>query len=78
MNSYYLNIDSAGRLMLSFPDGGKVQINSLEQLSGYAANIDATGLPLMCSSSLDFPDELTDDPHVIAMCDAIRGGGARP
>lgn len=30
--------------------------------------------PISCSSTLDFPEEATDDPQVIALCDYIRNG----
>jgi hypothetical protein len=30
---------------------------------------------LACSSSVDFPEDETDDPKLIALCRAIRGNG---
>ncbi len=29
---------------------------------------------VMCSSSIDFPDEHTDNPYIIKFCEALRGG----
>ena len=29
---------------------------------------------LLCSSSIDFPEEYTDDEDLIAICDAVRNG----
>tara|TARA_Y100000310_G_C20517876_1_gene732138 strand:+ start:262 stop:1047 length:786 start_codon:yes stop_codon:yes gene_type:complete len=81
INYYYLDINEQGHLTISYnrstseyPAFKTAQVfTSLEECQQI---IDRTkGVPsptIMCSSSLDFPYEYTEDQNVIDMCDAIR------
>jgi hypothetical protein len=63
----YLTIDDAGRLTCDLGDAEAVVITSVAQL----ARLTPAGA--QCSSTVDFPEEYTADPAVIALCRALRG-----
>lgn len=72
--SLFITVNDEGKLQLSikFEDDTSeedVIITSIEQLTELVGND-----VLMCSSSLDFPEEYTEDQSVIDLCDIIRGG----
>ncbi len=74
----YLKFTSDGNLLLTFY-GKDYTISTLEEWDAASAEIAAHELypidhTLMCSSSIDFPDEYTNDEVLIAICDAVRGG----
>lgn len=56
-------------------------ISSLEALRGFlrrrakALGVDVTELKVMCSSSMDFPEEETGDEGTIELAHTIRPGG---
>ena len=74
------------RIILSVEnDSIKVTRNGLENVIGTAKTLDslmellntvlvqsAGELDILCSSSLDFPEEFTNDQQVIQLCNAIR------
>lgn len=62
----YLSIKD-GKLVLETPTGQLVEITSLDHLAEVAS-----GDSVMCSSSIDFPEDDTSDPAVIAMCRELR------
>jgi hypothetical protein len=73
----YLKFNSAGVLELTMFEKEYV-ISNLEEW--YAARDEIVANPLfkvdcslMCSSSIDFPEDCTDDEDLIAICDAVRG-----
>ena len=73
----YLKFNSDGTLQLTFYEK-EYTISNLDEW--YAARDEIVENPLfkvdcslMCSSSIDFPEEYTDDPDLIAICDAVRG-----
>jgi len=69
MNTWYITVNDEGKLELS-NDGLGVEpfvVESMEDIRFAVADSE-----LYCSSSLDFPEEFTSDPAVIAMCDTIR------
>jgi hypothetical protein len=67
--SNFLTINQAGQLTIRVGDAEPVAFTSLAQ----ARKLRNPKLPTMCSSSLDFPEEYTDNPAVIEMCRIIRG-----
>lgn len=74
MNTYFMTVNDDGKLILSMrrqddTSDVDVVITSMEQLRNLAGENQ-----IMCSSTVDFPEEYTEDPKVIAMCNLIRGG----
>ena len=69
--SLFLTINARGQLVAERDDAGldAVEITSLDQLAQLAGGDD-----VLCSSSVDFPEESTADPGVIALCRQLRGG----
>lgn len=70
--TFFIGIDD-GKLILriKFEDDTEeqdVEITSYTQLR----NLVGKGI-LLCSSSLDWPNDYTDDIKIIALCDLIRG-----
>lgn len=83
---FVLEISSnTGKLQVNYQSsaqGAKVSrvISSLEDMRQFFTSKakefglpDADHLNIMCSSSLDFPDEYTTDPAVVEMANTIRG-----
>jgi hypothetical protein len=64
--------------LLTLLDGKLVVADRLKVIKAVysLADIDEYGDDLMCSSSVDFPEEYTSDPTIIALCRAIRGDTA--
>lgn len=80
---FHLGLNDAGKMDLTLRLGGKEvnrwPVNSLEELNTTLekvmaeAGLNANDAVVMCSSSLDWPEDYTADPVVIALCDKIRG-----
>lgn len=67
MSTPYLFIDDAGDLTLDLRDGEETPvITSVEQLARLAPG------GCLCSSTVDFPEDYTTDPAVIALCKRLR------
>ena len=67
-----------GRLMLTEngPNGEVLEeLRTVEDVNAAMDAMAARGDTLMCSSSVDFPDESTDDQNVIELCRMIRPRG---
>lgn len=65
----YLTICESGDLILDLRDGEETPvITSAEQLQRLAPH------GCNCSSTVDFPEDYTTDPAVIALCRELRGG----
>lgn len=66
----FLTIEG-GRLVarVGMLDESVTQIENREHLDSMLLQHDGA----MCSSTVDFPEEYTDDPAVIAMCRELRG-----
>ena len=71
LNVWFITINDDGKLVVSKDRGEdreEILVTDLEHLKGIVKkNI------LMCSSTLDFPEEYTKDQEVIKLCDEIRG-----
>ena len=79
INTFFLTVESDGLDVLhDGPTGDKIRhrVRSYDELIKYVSS-QASGpiedVVVMCSSSLDFPDESTDDLAVIALADKVRG-----
>ncbi len=82
---YYLTCASDGvqiQAKIGSKPGEYVVVALVSSVRGYVdfftAEMERFGLEeddmiIMCSSSMDFPDEYTDNADIIALCDAIRG-----
>ena len=70
----YLTVTGDGRLMAEYGRGENVErTREIPDLDALRALLDECGeTHVACSSSLDFPEEYTDDPAVVALCNAIR------
>lgn len=51
----------------------KRQFDDFMRSKAYEAGVGLDGLIVMCSSSIDWPDEWTESQDVIALCKEIRG-----
>lgn len=70
MKMYFITVNEDGKLVLSTivdRNETKTVINSFDQLREIIGSND-----LLCSSTLDFPDEYTTDQAVIDLCYRIR------
>jgi hypothetical protein len=65
MNRNFLTIEE-GKLVVIFNDETRRVIETIEQLNDVAEG------GILCSSTIDFPEEATSDPNVIAMCKGMR------
>lgn len=67
----FLTIDERGMLVMQRPGMADVTIDCTSRETALASfdGVDDA----LSSSSLDFPEEYTTDPNVIAICRAIRG-----
>ena len=76
-NIQWATVNNAGDLEIELPLPKKktFKINTLEQWDEFLDYMEKNELPkkLVCSSSLDFPEEYTKNPTVIRLCDLIRG-----
>lgn len=71
MRVWFISINDDGQLSLTNNDDDHDTaqiITSFDQLRNIVGNE-----ILMCSSTLDFPDEYTESKEVIDLCDLIRG-----
>lgn len=76
MNRYFMAVEKDGiQLSKNKKKLGKPvkDVDELVALLGKAGYSDSEDI-VMCSSSMDFPREYTDDEAVIALADKIRGG----
>ncbi len=73
----YLRFTTDGTLLFTYNDKDYT-ITSLEDwhaaVADIKANPDYTPTSFMCSSSIDFPEEYTDNEDLLAICDAVRNG----
>lgn len=70
MSPWFITINDKGLLEVT-NEGllcGPIIVESEEDLQIVVGSDD-----LLCSSSLDYPDEYTSDPFVIELCGLIRG-----
>jgi len=71
LNVWFITINDDGKLVVSKDRGEdreEILVTDLEHLKGIVKKD-----ILMCSSTLDFPEEYTTDQEVIKLCDQIRG-----
>jgi hypothetical protein len=66
-DTIYLTIER-NKLLAEVPIRSENDLARLKEL---------TGLPVYVSSSVDFPEEYTDDGAVVCLAKAIRGGKVR-
>ena len=69
-DSLFLTIDDDEQVVASFaihPVMFETTIDSIPLLKKLAG-----GRVVMCSSTIDFPEESTSDPDVIALCKAVQ------
>ena len=67
LNVWFITVNDDGKLVVS-SDKEEILVTDLEHLKGIVKKD-----ILMCSSTLDFPEEYTKDQEVIKLCDEIRG-----
>ena len=73
----YLRFKSDGKLVLTFFEKDYV-INSIDDWDAAVEDIHQNPMydidpHLICSSSIDFPEDETDDEDLIKLCYAVRG-----
>ncbi len=74
----YLRFTTDGNLLFTYNDKDYT-ITTLEEwnatvLDIIMSNPDFERQSFICSSSIDFPEEYTDNPDLIAICDRVRNG----
>jgi len=74
--SRFLSVQSDG-LVLVDRDGAVLQrVNSVDDFNELVRASEAGRFDLFVSSSVDFPEEYTDDPRVVALAREVRGNSA--
>jgi hypothetical protein len=84
-NYFFLTVNDAGLLEVQWGkrnSRGNFVFTETVDLAGWDAfwtaradelDLDQDDLRLMCSSSLDFPEDYTDNPDTLTLCRALRG-----